>query len=126
MPQEKLAGPQVARFLVEQRHFRSPQAVSAVSGRIEPHEADPLVNQAGVLASTQVAARLHPAGKQPIVKFQPLHLQPGRDRVVRLLGDSALPGSRFSGPASKMTTGVQDADSHNHHHIADCHCLLGQ
>src|SRR5215213_4465691 len=45
MAEQELAGAQVARFLVEQRYLRATEAVSPVSGRVQPHERHPLVDQ---------------------------------------------------------------------------------
>ncbi len=51
--EQKLAGPQVARALINKRDFRPTQAVGAVGRRIEPYPRDPVVEQSAVLTGVK-------------------------------------------------------------------------
>lgn len=66
MPQQQLAGAQIARPPVDQRDLRPAQAIRSVTQRVEADQRDPLVNEPAVLARCQVLAKPTAAREQPV------------------------------------------------------------
>jgi hypothetical protein len=62
----------------------------AIASGIEPHQANPLVDQASVLTSAEMTFSLHTAGKEPILRPKLLALNQGRNRSPGLFGDLEL------------------------------------
>src|SRR5215203_4025607 len=62
----------------------------AVSGRVQANERHPLVDQARILPGCEVAATLHAAWKQPIVRSKLLGFDPGCNRSSGVLSHFEL------------------------------------
>ena len=90
MAQKKLAGPEIAGLLVEERNLCPTQAVRAVSGRIETYQADPLVHQPRILPRAQMVPALHATGEEPIVTAELFPLHPSGDRSARLFSRTSF------------------------------------
>src|SRR5438270_698411 len=90
MAKQQLTGAKVADLLVEQRDLGTAKTVGAISGRIEPHGADPLVDQPRILAGSEMAPCFHAAGEQPIIEAQPFAFHPCCDRSARLFRNFKL------------------------------------
>jgi hypothetical protein len=64
---QKLAGAQIAGSLVEERDLCPPEAVGPVRSRIEPDQGDPVIQQATILARSQVISPATTAREEPVV-----------------------------------------------------------
>ena len=93
MAEQELAGPQVARPLVDEGDLGPAQAMGAVAGRVEAGQGDPVVDETAVLPRRDVVSRVAPAREQPVARPRaPLH-QPSRERAAGRLGHLERHGS---------------------------------
>ena len=68
MPQQELDSPEIARPPVDQRRFCPSQRVGPEQSRVQSNAADPLGDEAGILAGCHTAARSAMAGKQELAR----------------------------------------------------------
>ena len=87
MTEQQLAGAKVPGLLVDQRHLGSSQTVCAVGTRVEVDHANPAVDDACVLARSDVPAGIAAAWEQPIIRPSAAEVEPLRQRVSRRLCD---------------------------------------
>lgn len=85
--QEQLAGAEVSGFLIDQRHLGPPKAMCAVRTGVEIDHTNPAVDEARVLACSDMPAGIAAAWEQPIVRPLAPEFKPVRQRVSRRLCD---------------------------------------
>ena len=66
MPQQELDSPEIARPPIDERRFCPSQRVCPEESRVQSNAADPLGDEAGILAGCHAAARPALAGKQEL------------------------------------------------------------
>ena len=93
MPEQQLAGAQVAGAPVDQRDLRPAQAVRAVARWVEADQRHPLVDEPPVLSRRQMFAGTAAAWKQPVTCSQSPQLQPSRQRLAGRLGQLERDGA---------------------------------